>query len=199
MSLAPPTVVLNTSQQYFVDQMRTYFTAWGLPVSGSTQTLPSPRPGDAELWQDFYFGLSYFNTCPPIMTFYNINDLYAAAQRSINSGGDPNAPTTFGVVDVLVAPVILCAVFFTGLRLQWFEAGKHFMYNDNGIYIERKKQADYQNIVGGNVLQFVIGGQLKQLRQILGFWRINPKGQFSGMISYPRSLTRGIRGTRLGF
>jgi hypothetical protein len=87
-------------------------------------------------------------------------------------------------------------MFFSGIRLQWFEAGKHFRYNDNGISIERVKQQDYQN-VGSGILQF-INAVLPGLRKTLGFHRIHILGQFSGMVSFPRSLTRGLRGTRLG-
>jgi hypothetical protein len=85
----------------------------------------------------------------------------------------------------------------TGTRLEWYEAGRHFRYNDNGISIERVKQADYQNVVGSSVLQYITV-VLPILRKALGFNRISIKGQFSGMVAFPRSLTRGLRGTRLG-
>jgi hypothetical protein len=99
---------------------------------------------------------------------------------------------------ILVTPIMMCAMFFVGLRLQWFEAGVHFQYNDNGISIARDKQPKYQAIIAGSILAY-IQTQLPALRKQLAFEGVRPKGSFSGMIAFPRSLTRGLRGTRLGF
>jgi len=92
----------------------------------------------------------------------------------------------------------MCALFYSGLRLQWFEAGKHFRYNDNGISIERAKQQDYANIVNGDILAY-LNSTLLMVKKTLGFTLVKPKGLWSGMVAYPRSLSRGLRGTRSGF
>lgn len=142
-------------------------------------------------------GMNMFNMTPPIITTWQFADLYNTIQQAVTAGENPLAPTSEDSVSIYTTAVFYCALFNTGLRLQWFEAGKHFRYSDNGISIERVKQGDYQNIIASQVLAF-ISTQLPLLRKTLGFARISPKGQFSGMISMPRSLTRGLRGTRLG-
>ena len=115
----------------------------------------------------------------------------------ISNNDDPKAPESESLESSLITPVMMCSLFFTGMRLQFFEAGKHFDYNDNGISLSRKKQADYASIVGGSILQY-INSTLILIKKTLAFKRVNIKGLYSGMISYPRSLTRGLRGTRMG-
>lgn len=61
----------------------------------------------------------------------------------------------------------------------------------------RKKQQDYAAIVNGSILTF-INITLPILRKTIAFRRLGPKGQFSSQVGFPRSLTRGLRGTRLG-
>lgn len=187
---------LSTEQQFWVDQLRSTISMRTTAASGSSYQL-SAKLGDAELWEDFRLGLNMFNTTPPIVTAYTSKDLYDASQTATNNGQDPLSPTTETSTSVYMSCVMMCAMFFVGLRLQWFEAGKHFRYNDNGISIERVKQGDYQNVVASNILQY-ISTVLPNIRKTLGFQRIHIRGQFSGMVSFPRSLTRGSRGTRLG-
>jgi len=165
-------------------------------AAGSSYKLDA-RLGDEELWEDLRLGLNYFNTSPPIFTTYAFSDLYSASSQAASDGVDIIAPENETSLSIFMTSVLMCAMFFTGLRLQWFEAGKHFRYNDNGISIERAKQADYQNIVGGAVLQY-LANVLPNLRKTLALSRIHIKGQWSGMVAFPRSLTRGLRGTRLG-
>lgn len=160
-------------------------------AAGSSYQLPA-RLGDTELWEDLRMGLNMFNSYPPITTTTRFSDLYAASAAAT----DPYSPDDETSLSIYITAVLMCAMFFTGLRLQWFEAGKHFRYNDNGISIERAKQQDYAAI-GTGILQY-ISSVLPGLRKTMAFERISIKGQFSGLISFPRSLTRGLRGTRLG-
>jgi hypothetical protein len=192
-------VTLSLAQQYFVDLLRSHISHREslILASGSNLYVPT-HLGDMEIWEDFRLGLNMFNTLPPVLTVVSSSDLYAANQRSADSGGDSNAPATEDIMSSLSTPVTMCALFFIGLRLQWFEAGKHFRYNDNGIMIERVKQQDYGNIVNGDILAY-INGVLLNIKKTLGFSLVKPAGLFSGMISMPRSLTRGARGTRMGF
>lgn len=186
----------SVAQQYYIDLLRSQLSMRVSPASGSSFILPA-KLSDEELWEDIRMGLSMFNTYPPIITTVTCQDLYTASQHATQVGGDPNAPEIETEESILGSAVMMCAQFYSGLRLQWFEAGKHFRYNDNGISIERVKQPDYQNIVGANILSWV-SSILPNLRKTLAFDRVHIKGLFSGMVSMPRSLTKGLRGTRLG-
>jgi len=190
-------LILSTAQQSFVDLLRSHISMREANAEGSSYKLTA-KLGDEELWEDFRLGLNYFNSLPPILTTFNSTNLYTASQRSSDGGGDSQAPATEDLNSILITPVIMCALFYTGLRLQWFEAGKHFRYNDNGISIERAKQQDYANIVNGDILAY-LNNQLLAVKKVVGFTLVKPKGLFSGMISMPRSLTRGLRGVRSGF
>ena len=189
-------MALSTEQQYLVDLERSMLSMRVTAASGSSFILPS-KLSDTELWEDVRLGLNMFNSYPPIFSIYSSKDLYAASLQATTSGGDPVAPENETYASIFTTTVMMCAMYFTGLRLQWFEAGKHFRYNDNGVSIERVKQADYQNIVGGSILQYITT-VLPLIRKTLAFKRVPIKGQWSGTISMPRSLTRGLRGTRLG-
>lgn len=189
-------MAFSIAQQYFINLLRSQITHRYQKAAGSSFEL-NAKLGDEELWEDLRLGLNYFNTTPPIITTYKFADLYNASQQAADTGGDPMAPENESAQSILITSVMMCALFFTGLRLQWFEAGKHFRYNDNGISMERVKQADYQNIASANILQYM-QTVLPNIRKSLGFQRLSIKGQWSSTISFPRSLTRGLRGTRLG-
>ncbi len=189
-------MALTVEQQFFVNKIRSMLSMRYATAAGSSYILPS-KLGDEELWEDLLSGIKLFNYWPPISTSLTFRDLYTDSAVEAQNGGDPLVPEGDQGYSALLSPVLMCAMFFVGVRLQWFEAGKHFVYNDNGIYMERKKQADYQNIVGGNILSY-LNTTLTMVRKTIAFERVSPKGQFSGMVSFPRSLTRGLRGTRLG-
>lgn len=189
-------MAFSEAQQFFINQLRSDLSMRYTVASGSSYILPA-KLGDMELWEDLRQGLNLFNTYPPIITTFTCQDLYDASAQASQSGGDPFAPENESSQSVLLSAVIMCAEFFSGLRLQWFEAGKHFRYNDNGISIERVKQPDYQNIVGANILAWM-NSVLPGLRKTMAFERVHVKGLWSGIVSMPRSLTKGLRGTRLG-
>jgi hypothetical protein len=177
---------LSTEQQFFVDLLRSRMSMRTQLASGSSMRLPG-QLGNDELWEDFRLGLNYFNMFPPVITTYSSTDLYAGSANPASE--DPQS--------ALSTAVMMCAEFFVGIRLQWFEAGVHFEYNDNGISLMRKKQQDYASIANGSILSF-INATVPILKKAIAFDRISPKGQFSGQVGFPRSLTRGLRGTRLG-
>lgn len=188
---------LSVSQKYLVDLLRSHLSMREANAEGSSYKLGAIL-GDEELWEDVRLGINYFNVLPPTLTTFNSGELYNVSQHTEDQGGDPQAPEREDFQSILITPIIMCSLFFTGMRLQWFEAGKHFRYNDNGISIERVKQQDYANIVNGDVLAYLNTTAL-MVKKALGFKLIRSKGLFSGMISMPRSLTRGLRGTRMGF
>lgn len=190
-------ITLSTAQAFFVNLLRSHLSMRLNAAEGSSFKVNSIL-SDEELWEDWRLGLNYFNTLPPVFTQINSQDLYSASQTAEAQGDDPAAPQSESLQSSLMTPVVMCALFFTGLRLQWFEAQKHFRYNDNGISIERVKQQDYANIVNGDILTY-ISNILPNVKKTLAFTLVKPKGLFSGMVSMPRSLTRGLRGTRIGF
>lgn len=187
----------STSQQFYIDLLRSHLSMRTTLASGSSYILPA-KLGDEELWEDFRLGLNFFNTFPPQLTTFNSQNLYDISQNTADGGGDPAAPEREDLGSILTTPIIMCALFFTGLRLQWFEAGKHFRYNDNGISIERVKQQDYANIVNGDILSY-LNTQLTLIKRTIALSTTKMKGLWSGMVSLPRSLTRGLRGTRVGW
>lgn len=187
----------STAQQFYIDLLRSHVSMRITPSSGSSYIL-NAKLGDDELWEDFRLGLNFFNTFPPQLTTFNSQNLYDISQNAADNGGDPSAPEKEDLGSILTTPVIMCALFFVGMRLQWFEAGKHFRYNDNGISIERVKQQDYANIVNGDILAY-INSTLPPLKKTLALSLTKMKGLWSGMVSLPRSLTRGLRGTRIGW
>lgn len=187
----------SVAQQFYIDLLRSHISMRTTAASGSSYNL-NAKLGDAELWEDFRLGLNFFNVFPPQLTTYNSDNLYSISQSTANDGGDPAAPEREDLGSILTTPIIMCALFFTGMRLQWFEAGKHFRYNDNGISIERVKQQDYANIVNGDILAY-LNNTLLMVKKTLAMSLTKMKGLWSGMVSLPRSLTRGLRGTRSGF
>jgi hypothetical protein len=187
----------SEAQQFFINLLRSQISMRVANAAGSSYQLMS-RLGDTELWEDLRLGINMFNTYPPSTTFYAFKDIYVASQQEQAAGGDPAAPESESPLSIFLTSIMMCSMFFTMLRLQIFEAGKHFRYNDNGVSIERVKQADYGNIVAGSILQYITT-VLPVQRKAIAFNSIGIKGQFSGLISFPRSLTRGLRGTRLGF
>ena len=178
---------LSVEQQALVDLLRSRVSMRTQLASGSSFRLPG-QLGNDELWEDVRQGINFFNTYPPIITTFTSKDIYAGAVN----------PTLETNESVLSAPIMMCAEFFVGIRLQWFEAGKHFEYNDNGISLMRKKQQDYAAIDNGSILSF-INLTLPILKKVIAFNSVHPMGSFSSSIGFPRSLTRGLRGTRLGF
>lgn len=185
-------MAFSEAQEYFIKHLRGMLTMHFHKVAGSDYDGIA-KLGDEELWEDLRLGINFFNSYPPIFTTYSFQSLY----NHISNSDDPKAPESETLESSLLTPVMMSALFFVGMRLQFFEAGKHFEYNDNGISMSRKKQADYASIVGGNILQY-LNVTLLLMKKTLAFKSINAKGLFSGMVSYPRSLTRGLRGTRLG-
>lgn len=167
-------------------------------AAGGSSYVLNARLGDEELWEDIRLGLNYFNVLGPALTTFSLTDIYNAQQLAADAGGDAQAPETEDINSILSTPILMCALFYSGLRLQFFEAGKHFRYNDNGISIERAKQQDYASIVNGDILAYMTN-TLPSIKKAISFKRLHPLALFSGMISMPRSLTRGLRGTRAGF
>lgn len=189
-------VDLQDHQQFFVNMYRSFLSMRLTAAEGSSYILDA-RLSDIELWEDLRLGINLFNSWPPSFTFLRFIDLYTPFKNAADNGQDILSGESTDLNSQMLSPIYMCSLFWTGVRLQWFEAGKHFEYNDNGISIMRKKQADYANIVGGSILAY-LNAQLSLVKRSFKMQLIKPKGLFSGSIGFPRSLTRGLRGTRLG-
>lgn len=185
---------LSSAQQYFVNLVRSQVSMRTTAAGGSSYTVSS-RLGDEEIWEDVRLGLNYFNTLGPALTTFSLQDIYNQQQATVTAGGEEAAPETEDINSILITPIVMCALFYTGIRLQFFEAHKHFRYNDNGISIERVKQQDYANIVNGDILSYLTN-VLPGIKKAISFRRLNPLHLFSGGISMPRSLVRSLRGVR---
>ena len=187
--------VYTTAQQYFINLLRSQLSMRITPAAGSAYTLYS-KLGDDELWEDLRFGLNYFNTIPPIQSTLRFSDLYSA-NAQVASGSTSDNPDNENFSSIYETPVIMCAMLFVGIRLGMFEAGKHFRYNDNGISLERAKGQEYQNVLSSYILPYLTTA-LPLIRTTLAYSQLNIRGQFSGLIGFPRSISRSLRGTRLG-
>lgn len=189
--------VLKEEQKFFVYMYRSFLSMRKALAEESSYILLA-KLGDEELWEDLRLGINMFNSWPPSFTSLRFIDLYQPFKQAQDNGEDVLVGETTDINAQMLSPILMCAMFWTGVRLQWFEAGKHFEYNDNGISLMRKKQQDYANIVGSSILQY-LSTQLQLLKRTYKMQIIKPKGLFSGTIGMPRSLTRGLRGTRLGY
>src|SRR5271157_3798249 len=139
----------SEAQQFFINMLRSQVSMRMANAAGSSYQLMA-RLGDTELWEDLRMGINMFNGYPPIQTYYSFQDIYQASAQEKATGGDPLAPESESTLSIFVTSIMMCSMFFTMLRLQVFEAGKHFRYNDNGVSIERVKQADYASITAGS-------------------------------------------------
>ena len=192
------TITLSVAQQYFVDLLRSQLSHRITPAAGSSMVLPA-RLGDIELWEDFRLGINYFNVLPPTLTVYTSQSLYNASQASENNGGESGAPAVEDLTSILSTPVIMCALFYSLIRLQLFEVGKHFQYSDNGINLTRDRSQKYGAVSNADVLSYLTT-TLPLIKKTLAFSNLRPKGLWSGNVSMGMGSTlRGLRGTRLGF
>ena len=141
-------MALKEEQNFFVEMYRQFLSMRITPVAGSTYVLTAERLGTEELWDDLRLGINLFNSWPPSYTYFRYIDMYAPFKTAKDNGEDIITGEATNLSAQMLSPILMCSLFWTGVRLQWFEAGKHFEYNDNGISLMRKKQMDYANEIG---------------------------------------------------
>jgi len=127
-------------------------------------------PRDRELLDYLQNSLNWWNAYPPALTFHSFLDLPQPYQSIVEEGAVIKGLEALGI----------------------FEAGKHFMYNDNGISITRDRSAKYQAIWNGILANYV--QNLKQMRTKFALDQVHAKGIFSSTTGFPRSLSRALRG-----
>lgn len=129
-------------------------------------------PRDREILDFLQVSLNWWNAYPPALTWHNFMDLPMPYQSVVEEGAVIKALEALGI----------------------FEAGKHFIYNDNGISIQRDRSAKYQAIWNGLLQQYV--QHLKAMRTKYALDHVTIKGVFSSTTGFPRSLSRALRGVQ---
>ena len=127
---------------------------------------------DREILDYLQGSLNWWNAYPPALTFHLFTDLPSPYYAIIEEGAVIKALEALGI----------------------FEAGKHFMYNDNGISITRDRSAKYQAIWNGLLSNYV--QHLKSMRTKYALDHVNIRGLFSSTTGFPRSLSRALRGVQ---
>lgn len=156
--------------QQLIGRFRTIMLMWS--ERNETIFASSNNLMDFEAYTFLYEGMSFFNSYPPFQTAYTLSTLPAAIE----------------------APVFLCSSLFALIGMEIFEVGEHFQYNDNGLSFTREKSGKYGAILGQ--ITGLLNQTLPIMKKQLALSSIRVRGQFSGMVSMPRSLERALRGTR---
>ena len=127
---------------------------------------------DRELLDHLQTSLNWWNSYPPAITFHTFLEVPQPYYSIIEEGAVINALIALGV----------------------FEAGKHFIYNDNGISLTRDRSGKYQAIYGQ--LMATYAQYLKAMRMKYALDHVNVRGLFSSTTGFPRSLSRALRGVQ---
>lgn len=129
-------------------------------------------PRDREVLDYLQISLNWWNAFPPAITWHTFLDLPAPYQSIVEEGAVIKALEALGI----------------------YEAGKHFMYNDNGISIVRDRSAKYQAIWNGLLTNYA--QNLKAMRTKYALDHVTVLGIFSSTTGFPRSLSRALRGVQ---
>lgn len=127
-------------------------------------------PRDREILDYLQDSLNWWNSHPPGLTFHNFLGIPAPYYSIVEQGALITGLTALGI----------------------YEAGKHFIYNDNGISLTRDRSAKYAGIFGPLMQQYA--ANLKMMRTTYALDRVNIRGMFSSTTGFPRSLSRALRG-----
>jgi len=127
-------------------------------------------PRDREVLDYLQDSLNWWNAFPPTLTYHTFMDIPSPYYSIIEEGAVINGLKALGI----------------------YEAGKHFIYNDNGISLTRDRSAKYAGIFGP--LMQAYAANLKAMRTKYALSSITIRGQFSSTTGFPRSLSRALRG-----
>jgi len=127
-------------------------------------------PRDREILDYLQDGMNWWNSHPPGLTFHNFYSIPRPYFSIIERGAVIAGLTALGV----------------------YEAGKHFIYNDNGISLTRDRSAKYAGIF--SALMQAYATNLKAMRTTYALDNVGIKGMFSSTTGFPRSLSRALRG-----
>lgn len=127
-------------------------------------------PRDREILDFLQDSLNWWNAFPPAITFHSFMALPTPYYSIVEEGAVINGLKALGI----------------------YEAGKHFIYNDNGISLTRDRSAKYAGIFGPLMQAYVTN--LKAMRTKYALDNISIRGMFSSTTGFPRSLSRALRG-----
>jgi len=127
-------------------------------------------PRDRELIDYLQDSLNWWNAHPPAITFHDFADVPSPYYSIIEQGA------------------VIKALEATGI----FEAGKHFIYNDNGIALTRDRSGKYHSLFTALLQQY--SKALKDMRTKYALDHVQIRGIFSSTTGFPRSLSRALRG-----
>jgi hypothetical protein len=127
-------------------------------------------PRDREILDLMQNSLDWINAHPPTFTQFNFSNL----------------PSQFDYL--LEMGAVILALQSLGI----FEAGKHFVYNDNGISLTRDRSGKYMSLYAGILQNYA--ASLKNVKTIFSMKQVKMHGLFSSTTGFPRSLSRALRG-----
>ena len=127
-------------------------------------------PRDREIIDLMQNSLDWINAHPPSFTQFNFRNL----------------PSQFDYL--LEMGTVILALQALGI----FEAGKHFVYSDNGISITRDRSGKYMSLYSGILQNYA--NSLKSVKTIYSLNNVKMHGMFSSTAGMPRSLSRALRG-----
>jgi len=127
-------------------------------------------PRNREILDLMQNSLDWINGHPPVLTLFNFTNL----------------PVTFH--HLLEMGTVILALQSVGI----FEAGKHYVYSDNGISISRDRSSKYMQIYGTIMQQYA--DLMKRTKLTYALHTVKAQGMFSSTTGYPRSLSRALRG-----
>ena len=127
-------------------------------------------PRDREILDFLQDSLNWWNAYPPAITFHTFLAIPQPYWAIVEKGAVITGLTALGV----------------------YEAGKHFIYNDNGISLTRDRSAKYAGIFGPLMQMYITN--LKSMRVKYALDHVNVRGMFSSTTGFPRSLSRALRG-----
>jgi len=127
-------------------------------------------PRDRELLDYLQDSLNWWNAHPPAITFHSFIGIPTPYYAIVEEGAVINGLKALGI----------------------YEAGKHFIYSDNGISLTRDRSAKYTAIFNPLIQHYV--ARLKEMRVKYALDHVNIRGLFSSTTGFPRSLSRALRG-----
>jgi len=127
-------------------------------------------PVDRELLDLIQNSLDWINAHPPALTSFTFSNVPAQFHYLLEMG----------------------TVILSLQALGIYEAGKHFVYNDNGISLTRDRSGKYQGLYSTIIAQYAT--LLKSVKTKYALDHVTMSGMFSSTTGYPRSLSRALRG-----
>jgi len=141
-----------------------------LYMHADMQGFANKFPRDRELLDHLQTSLNWWNAHPPAITFLSFLEVPEPYLGAIEQGAVILALESLGI----------------------FEAGKHFIYNDNGISLTRDRTQKYQGWWTSLFQKYA--ADIKAQRTKYAMDHVTMKGSFSSTTGFPRSLSRALRG-----